>query len=73
MGVATECGCKEVHVYRFPHTTYPYRRILHSSTAITSVLHTFIKYFCGRQEHFLQDYVCLFACLMLAMLQFKKL
>ena len=22
MGVATECGCKEV--YRFPHTTYPY-------------------------------------------------
>ena len=18
------CGCKEVHVYRFPHTTYPY-------------------------------------------------
>ena len=24
MGVATGCGCKEVHVYRFPHTTYPY-------------------------------------------------
>ena len=22
MGVATECGCKEVN--RFPHTTYPY-------------------------------------------------
>ena len=18
------CGCKEVHVYRFPHATYPY-------------------------------------------------
>ena len=24
MGVATGCGCKEVLVYRFPHTTYPY-------------------------------------------------
>ena len=24
MGVATGCGCKEVHVYRFTHTTYPY-------------------------------------------------
>ena len=24
MGVTTGCGCKEVHVYRFPHTTYPY-------------------------------------------------
>ena len=24
MGVATGCGCKEVHVYRLPHTTYPY-------------------------------------------------
>ena len=22
-GVASGCGCKEVHVYRFPHTTYP--------------------------------------------------
>ena len=24
MGVASGSGCKEVHVYRFPHTTYPY-------------------------------------------------
>ena len=23
MGVATGCGFKEIHVYRFPHTTYP--------------------------------------------------
>ena len=21
MGVATGCGCKEVYIYRFPHTT----------------------------------------------------
>ena len=24
MGVASRYGCKEVHVYRFPHITYPY-------------------------------------------------
>ena len=24
MGVASGCDCKEVHVYRFPHITYPY-------------------------------------------------
>ena len=24
MGVASGCGCKEVHVYRFPHITYTY-------------------------------------------------
>ena len=29
MGVATGCGCKEVHVYRFPHTTYPYSSCTH--------------------------------------------
>ena len=33
----------------------------------------FYKIFLWETKHFLQDYVCLFACLMLAMLQFKKL
>ena len=22
--MSRRCGCKEVHVYRFPHITYPY-------------------------------------------------
>ena len=24
VGVASGCGCKEVYIYRFHHTTYPY-------------------------------------------------
>ena len=40
MGVATGCGCKEVHVYRFPHTTYPY------SSCICSFLQQ-QPYFCS--------------------------
>ena len=27
VSVASGCGCKEVHVYRFPHITYPYSSI----------------------------------------------
>ena len=35
MGVASECGCKEV--YRFPHITYPYPlvSVLFSSSIAT--------------------------------------
>ena len=28
---ASGCGCKEVHVYRFPHITYPYSSCICSS------------------------------------------
>ena len=40
MGVATGCGCKEVHVYiyRFPHITYPYLvSVLFSATSLLFV------------------------------------
>ena len=30
MGVASGCGCKEVHVYRFPHITYSYSSCIYS-------------------------------------------
>ena len=46
--------------------------LLQPSSVAAERVFTFIKLFLWETKHFLQDYVCLFACLMLAMLQFKK-
>ena len=41
MGVASECGCKEL--YRFPHITYPYSSCICSFFAAASLL--FVHFF----------------------------
>ena len=45
MGVATGCGCKEVHVYRFPHTTYPYSSCICSFCSSIPTFCSFLKMF----------------------------
>ena len=42
MGVASGCGCKEVHVYNFPHITYPYSSCICSFFAAASLLFSFL-------------------------------
>ena len=36
--MSSGCGCKEVHVYRFPHITYPYSSCICSFFAAASLL-----------------------------------
>ena len=51
------CGCKEVHVYRFPHITYPYSSwhlvgkvryvcVVFLSSPHLRLVHTYLVYVC---------------------------